>query len=111
MFTIGSQNFFLLGKPNGPVRQWYRQQTLHNYSNTAIDELIDCEPRILTGGQDDNLTRSERSLKFDKYGLVSKSKIRKIFKNLPNIDSFLKICMDKFSKNYIDKLPKKYIEK
>ena len=108
-FTIGSQNFFLLDKPNGLVWQRHRQRTLHKYSNTAIDESIDCEPRIPTGGRDDNLTRSERSLKFAKYGLVSKNKIRKIFKNLPNIDSFQKIHMDKFSKKIYGQIFKKNI--
>ena len=117
MFTIGSQNFFLLGKSNGPLWQRHRQRTLHKYSNTAIDESIDCEPRIPTGGRDDNLTRSERSLKFAKNGLDSKNKIRKIFKNLPNIDSFLtrserssKICQiwTNFQKNIWTNFQKKY---
>ena len=70
--------------------------------------------------QDNNLTRLERSLKFAKYGLVSKNKIRKIFKNLPNMDKFSKKYLDKFSKKkyrqifkkkYMDKFPKKYIDK
>ena len=73
--------------------------------NTPTQPLM--SQLIVAGGRDDNLTRSERSLKFAKYGLVYKNKIRKIFKNLPNIDSFLKIYMDKFQKKNIDKFPKK----
>ena len=57
------------------------------------------------------LTRLERSLKFAKYGLVSKNKIRKIFKNLPNMDKFSKKYLDKFSKKNIDKFSKKYMDK
>ena len=37
------------GYGNGPC--------INKYSNTAIDESIDCEPRILTGGQDDNFQK------------------------------------------------------
>ena len=37
------------------------------------------------------------------------NKIRKIFKNLPNMDKFSKKYLDKFSKKNIDKFTKKNI--
>ena len=92
--TIGWQlagHFFLLGKPNDQV--W------------SIDPATAPATRLLD--RDNNLTRLERSLKFAKYGLVSKNKIRKIFKNLPNMDKFSNKCLDKFSKKNIDKFSKK----
>ena len=97
-------HFFILGKPNDQV--W------------SIDPATAPATRLLD--QDNNLTRLERSLKFAKYGMVSKNKIRKIFKNLPNMDKFSnkirKIFknlpnMDKFSKKYLDKFSKKNIDK
>ena len=94
--TIGWQlagHFFLLGKPNDQV--W------------SIDPATAPATRLLD--QDNNLTRLERSLKFAKYGLVSKNKIRKIFKNSPNMDKFSKKYLDKFSKKNIDKFSKKNI--
>ena len=96
--TIGWQlagHFFLLGKPNDQV--W------------SIDPATAPATRLLD--RDNNLTRLERSLKFAKYGLVSKNKIRKIFKNLPNMDKFSKKYLDKFSKKNIDKFSKKNIDK
>ena len=92
--TIGwklAGHFFLLGKPNDQV--W------------SIDPATAPATRLLN--RDNNLTRLERSLKFAKYGLVSKNKIRKIFKNLPNMDKFSKKYLDKFSKKNIDKFSKK----